>query len=233
MVVKLAQSKVERLNGFLVQSGQYRDEIAFSAGIFKALQRCRDQHAAHRAHTGTVRMWLNRSLLLIGFALLFSFVVPLFGYFYLGPLYAALFLTGYLGGFVLWLLIPTRAQWTSLRVPYWLTMLAFLLLHKVEENRMAFFEVVSDRITGTPVPEVSMGLFLALLIIPIGAWLAVPIFIARDHEFGRFLAWTFFASMGITELAHFVLPLLTDDAYGYFPGMASVVVLAPLAWWGM
>jgi hypothetical protein len=47
------------------------------------------------------------------------------------------------------------------------------------------------------------------------------------------LAWTFFTSMGITELAHFLLPLLTTEPYGYFPGMASVVVLAPLAWWGM
>jgi hypothetical protein len=55
----------------------------------------------------------------------------------------------------------------------------------------------------------------------------------RGYEFGRFLAWTFFASMGITELAHFGLPLLTQRPYGYFPGMGSVVVLAPLAWWGM
>ncbi|WP_220466405.1 hypothetical protein [Dyadobacter psychrotolerans] len=41
------------------------------------------------------------------------------------------------------------------------------------------------------------------------------------------------SSMGITELAHFVLPLLTKEPYGYFPGMTRVIVLAPLAWWGM
>jgi len=47
------------------------------------------------------------------------------------------------------------------------------------------------------------------------------------------MAWSLFASMGITELAHFFLPFMTTDPYGYFPGMASVIVLAPLAWWGM
>lgn len=178
-------------------------------------------------------MKMNKPKLLIVLALLFSLAVPLFGLIYLGPLYAALFLTGYLGGFVAWLLVRTGASWASIRVPYWLTMLAFLILHKVEENRTAFFEVVSNRITGTPVPEISVGLILALLIVPIGAWLAVPFFVGRDYEFGRLLAWTFFTSMGITELAHFLLPLLTTEPYGYFPGMASVVVLSPLAWWGM
>lgn len=178
-------------------------------------------------------MWMRKSTLLIVLALLFSLVVPLFGYVYLGPLYAALFLTGYLGGFALWLLVPARAQWVPLRVPYWLTMLAFLLLHKVEENRAAFFEVVSDRITGLPVPDVTLPLILALLVVPIGAWLAIPVLIRQGNAFGYYLGWTFFASMGITELAHFGLPLLTNEPYGYFPGMASVVVLAPLAWWGM
>ena len=47
------------------------------------------------------------------------------------------------------------------------------------------------------------------------------------------VAWTLFASMGLTELAHFIMPLLANEPYGYFPGMASVVILAPLAWWGM
>jgi len=39
--------------------------------------------------------------------------------------------------------------------------------------------------------------------------------------------------MGVTQLAHFVLPLLTNEPYGCFPGMASVLLLASLAWWGM
>lgn len=85
----------------------------------------------------------------------------------------------------------------------------------------------------TPVPDVTLPLILALLGVPIGAWLAIPVLIRQGNEFGYYLGWTFFASMGITELAHFVLPLVTTEPYGYFPGMASVVVLAPFAWWGM
>ena len=166
-------------------------------------------------------------------ALLFSLVIPMVGYAYLGALYAVLFLVGYLGGFLWWLAIPSNVSWTSLRVPFWTTMAAFLFLHKVEENRMAFFQVVSERITGGSVPEITVGLILGLLILPVGAWLLIPRLIKRGHEVGYFLAGTFFVSMGVTELAHFVLPVLTSEPYSYFPGMASVFVLAPLAWWGM
>lgn len=175
----------------------------------------------------------KRQAPLIVCALLFSLAMPALGYVYLGPLVAFLFLLGYLGGFLLWILVPTKAPYASIRIPYWSTLLAFLLLHKVEENVTNFFEVLSDKITGTPVPEVTLLLILSLLVLPIGAWLIVPFLTKRGYDFGYYLAWTFFASMGITELAHFVLPLLTNEPYGYFPGMASVVVLAPLAWWGM
>ena len=175
----------------------------------------------------------NRSPLLVAAAFGFSILVPLLGYLYLGWLYALIFLVGYVGGFVLWLTAPKDVSWDSVKVPYWLTLAAFLLLHKLEENRTAFFEAVSARITGTPVPELSIGLALSLLIVPVGAWLAIPVLFRCDYAFGRFLAWTFFASMGLTELAHFIMPLLANEPYGYFPGMASVFVLAPLAWWGM
>ena len=170
---------------------------------------------------------------LVVFALLFSCAIPVLGYVYLGALIALLFLIGYLGGFFLWLLVPTRASYASIKVPYWTTLLAFLLLHKTEENVTNFFEVVSDRITGVPVPDITPLLILSLLVLPIGTWLVAPLLINRGLELGYYLAWTFFVSMGVTELAHFVLPLLTNEPYGYFPGMASVLVLAPLAWWGM
>lgn len=176
-------------------------------------------------------MGRSRSVLIA--SLSFSLLVPFFGYMFLGSLYAALFLTGYLGGFLLWIALPTATPWSILKWPYWLTMLAFLTLHKVEENQTRFFEAVSDRITHTPMPEVTFSLIVSLLIIPVGAWLAIPILIKHEHDFGYFFAWTFFASMGITELAHFGLPLLIHEPYSYFPGMASVIVLAPLAWWGM
>lgn len=174
----------------------------------------------------------ERSTLIIS-AMLFSLAIPALGYIYLGTLYALLFLLGYGGGFVLWILIPAKAPYASIQVPYWATFLAFLLLHKVEENRTRFFAVVSEKITGDPVPEVTPLLIVALLVLPVGAWLAAPFLIKRRYDFGYYLGWTFFVSMGVTELAHFMLPLLTDEPYGYFPGMASVLVLAPLGWWGM
>lgn len=79
----------------------------------------------------------------------------------------------------------------------------------------------------------SVGVAIGLLVIPVGAWLAIPLLLRRGYELGRYLAWTFFASMGLTELAHFLTPVLANEPYGYFPGMASVVILAPLACWGM
>src|SRR3989344_5590651 len=122
-------------------------------------------------------------------ALLFSFLIPAVGYVYLGALYAILFLIGYLGGFILWLLTPTKVPWASIQVPYWATLLVFLFLHKLEENRTAFFQVVSDKITGGSVPEISIGLVIGLLILPIGAWLITPILVRRGHDFGYYLAW--------------------------------------------
>lgn len=176
---------------------------------------------------------MKSKTLTIVFALLFTLAIPVIGYIYLGWLIAFLFLIGYFGGFILWLVIPTKASWASIKAPFLTTLAAFLLLHKVEENRFKFFEVVSDKITGIPVPEVTPLLIIGLLILPVGAWIATPFLVKRNHAIGYYLAWTFFVSMGITELAHFFLPFLTKEPYGYFPGMASVVVLAPLAWWGM
>ena len=178
-------------------------------------------------------MFVKGSQFVIVCALLFSLAIPALGYIYLGSLVASLFLLGYFGGFLLWMLIPGKTPYALLRAPYWLTLLAFLLLHKVEENVTGFFEVLSAKITGVPVPVVTPLLILSLLILPIGAWLAVPFLIKRGYVIGYYLAWTFFVSMGVTELAHFAMPLLTNEPYGYFPGMASVLVLAPLGWWGM
>lgn len=179
------------------------------------------------------RFYANRPTPLVISALLFSLAVPTLGYIYLGALVAFLFLLGYLGGFLLWRFSPAKAPYASIQIPYWTTLLAFLVLHKVEENVANFFEVLSDKITGVPVPAVTPLLILLLLILPVSAWLVAPFLIKRGYDFGYYLAWTLFASMGISELAHFVLPLLTNEPYGYFPGMASVFVLAPLAWWGM
>lgn len=166
-------------------------------------------------------------------ALVFSLTIPFFGYVYTGWLIAALFLIGYLTGFFLWLFVPTKVPYASIRTPYWATFLVFIFLHKVEENRMKFFEVIGDKITGIPVPEVTPFLVLSLLILPIGAWLLVPYLVKRGYDFGYYLAWTIFTSTGIIELAHFIFPLLTNEPYRYFPGMVTALPLAVLGWWGM
>jgi len=97
---------------------------------------------------------------------------------------------------------------------------------------MKFQEELS-KITGVPVPEVSSIPLIVLLILTVVAWLVAPYLIKRGYAFGYYIAWTFFASMGITELAHFVFPLFTSESYRYFPGMLSVLLLAPTAWYGM
>lgn len=166
-------------------------------------------------------------------ALIFSLLIPVFGYFYTGWLIALLFLIGYMSGFFLWLFIPAKVPFATIKAPYWTTLLIFIFLHKVEENRMKFFEVVGDKITGIPVPEVTPLLVVSLLILPIGAWLLIPYLVKRSYDFGYYLAWTFFTSTGIIELAHFVFPLLTNESYGYFPGMITALPLAGSGWWGI
>ena len=173
---------------------------------------------------------MRRSIQTIVGAFLLTFAVLVLGYALLGLLPMFLFAFGFLGGFIIWLLIPVNTNFSLLKVPFFLT-LAFFIVHKWEERYMDFFPALS-KITGVPVPEVdSVGVYL--LYAAAGAWLLIPFRIGRAYQFGYYLAWTFFTSMGVTELAHFVLPLFTNEPYGYFPGMASVIVLAPSAWWGM
>lgn len=169
----------------------------------------------------------------IAFALLFSLAIPIFGYIYTGWSIALLFLIGYFTGLWLWLVIPAKVSFATIKAPYWVTLIVFLFLHKVEENRMKFFEVVGEKITGVPVPEVTPLLVITLLILPIGGWLLIPYLVKRGYDFGYYLAWTFFASTGIIELAHFIFPLLTNEPYGYFPGMITALPLAAAGWWGM
>lgn len=168
---------------------------------------------------------------IIVLAFFFTVAVPAIGYMSFGPWPALLFLIGYLGGFILWLTLPTRALFSSIKVLYWVTFLLFFL-HRVEEKVSGFFSTLSD-LTGIPVPEIISLPVILLLFVSVGAWLFGPLLYSRGYQFGHYLAWTFFASMGITELAHFVLPFFTVEPYGYFPGMLSVIILAPVAWYAM
>ena len=173
---------------------------------------------------------MHKSTSTIIFALFFTLTVLVLGYVMLGLLPMFLFAFGFLGGFILWLIIPTNVSFNTIKIPFFLT-LVFFLLHKYEERKMNFFPRLSE-ITGVPVPETSSFLVYLLYAFAL-SWLLIPYLIKRKYNFGYYLAWTFFTAMGVTELAHFFLPLLTTKPYGYFPGMATVVILAPTAWWGL
>jgi len=163
-------------------------------------------------------------------ATFFSLSVIYLGYIMLGLIPMILFAFGFLGGLILWLIFPSAFEFKSVRIPYFLT-LGLFIVHKVEEKYMDFFPKLSE-ITNVPVPEVN-SLKVYLLYTFAGAWLLIPILVNRKSHFGYYLTWTFFTTMGITELAHFILPFFTNNAYGYFPGMWSVIFLAPVAWWGL
>jgi hypothetical protein len=176
--------------------------------------------------------WIRHRLTLIS-AVLFTTAILAFSYFSFGKWTTLIFTSGFLGGLILWVTTPDRSVFFSaIKAPYLFTFAAFILLHKVEENVFKF-QVELSKVTGTPVPEVTSPALIILLVLTLGGWLLVPYLVKRGYGFGYYLAWTFFAAMGITELAHFIFPFFIDAPYGYFPGMASVLVLAPSAWWGM
>lgn len=164
------------------------------------------------------------------FAGLYAVTALVVGYIALGIWPSLLFSLGFVGGWLLWLSKAETAEWRAIRIPFIISMLLFVL-HKWEENKMDFFPALS-KLTAVPVPSVNSPPAVLLLALA-AAWLLIPWLIIKRKSFGYFLAWTFFASMGIIELAHFIFPIFTDQPYGYFPGMWTVIALAPVAWWGM
>ncbi len=165
-----------------------------------------------------------------GFA--FTSATLIIGYLAFGFWTMMIFTSGFLGGLVLWWFFPSSVDFARLRAPYWIA-LALFLVHRVEEKMMGFFSFLSG-VTGVSTPEITSWPVITLVLISVGAWLSIPILVKRRKSFGYYLAWTFFASMGITELAHWlVFPFFVDHPATYIPGMASVVPLAPVAWWGM
>ena len=163
--------------------------------------------------------------------LFFSLAVPAIGYISFGIVPASIFLVGYLGGFILWMLVPDRASFASVKVPYVVTLL-FFILHRIDEY-VSEFQLTLSGITGVPVPEVASLPIIILLIGSVLSWVLAPVLMKRGYAFGYYLMWTFFAAMGVSELAHFIFPFFRGGGYGYFPGMASVLLLAPAAWFGM
>lgn len=154
------------------------------------------------------------------------------GYLAFGLITMLVFTAGFAGGLLLWLLLPNRGSWADIKVPYWVALVLFLA-HRVEEKQMGFFAYLSE-VTGLPTPAIISVPVVLLLVVSVGAWLLIPVLMTKAPAFGHYLAWTFFTSLGITELAHFVVfPFLDQPGYGYVPGMWTVLVLAPVAWFGM
>lgn len=165
-------------------------------------------------------------------ALIFTLAVLVLGYISFGFWTMIIFTSGFLGGFVLWKLLPSKGSWVSIQAPYWLTLGAFIL-HRIEEYKFEFFKELSY-VTGVPTPEIVSLPIIILVLLSIGAWLLIPFLVKYEYKFGYYLAWTFFAAMGITELAHILIfPILSHQEHDYFPGAASIILLAPAAWWGM
>lgn len=164
-------------------------------------------------------------------AFIFSALILVLGYISFGFWTMMIFTSGFIGGYLLWLLIPTQISYSNIKVPFWITFILFAV-HRVEEKISGFFSTLSE-ITKVPTPEIASWNVVLLVILSAGGWLLIPWLVKRKHEFGYYLLWTFFAAMGITELAHIlVFPFLVERPYGYFPGMISVFFLAPTAWWG-
>ena len=170
-------------------------------------------------------------VLIRSIALLFTVAILALGYTAFGFWTALIFTSGFVTGFILWMVFPARPAFQRIKLPYWLAFGLFML-HRVEEKVMGFFARLAE-ITEVPTPEILSVPVILLVLLSVGAWLAIPVLVPRGNAFGYYLAWTFFAALGITELAHFIFPLFTNEPYGYFPGMASVLLLAPVAWWGM
>lgn len=142
-----------------------------------------------------------------------------------------IFSSGFLTGYILWLCFTNQPAYATIRTPYWLAFAGFAL-HRVEEKLLGFFAGLAA-ITGVPTPEATSWPVLVLVATSIRGWLIIPLLTKRGNPLGYYLAWTFFSAMGIIELGHYVFPFFLPGRYVYFPGMISVVVLAPLGWWGM
>lgn len=163
-------------------------------------------------------------------AVLLTGVVLMLGYVLLGIVPMLLFALGFVGGLVLWLKSRTQVEWRTFRVPYYVG-LGFFVAHKVEEREFDFFPKLSE-LTGTPMPDTSSPLVWALYA-SASTWLLVPWLANRRSDFGHFLAWSFFVSIGVIEMAHFFFPLFTGKPYLYFPGMVTAALVAPAGWWGI
>lgn len=174
----------------------------------------------------------NKSRSCISVAAILTALVLLSSFWSLGFWTMVIVSAGFVGGFFLWLGFKSKANYDDLKWPFIFTFIAFVI-HRVEEKVSGFFERLSE-ITDVSTPEILSVPVILTVGTSVGSWLSIPYLLKRDSEFGRYLIWTFFTSMGLTELAHiFVFPFVVREPFSYFPGMASVFLLSPLGWWGI
>ena len=72
---------------------------------------------------------MNKNPLTILIALVFTTTTLILGYVMLGLLPMFIFAFGFLGGFILWMTIPTNVSFQTIKFPLYLTFL-FFILHK-------------------------------------------------------------------------------------------------------
>ncbi len=174
----------------------------------------------------------NKSRSCISVAAILTALVLLSSFWSLGFWTMVIISAGFVGGFFLWLGFKSKANYDDLKWPFIFTFMAFVI-HRVEEKVSGFFERLSE-ITDVSTPEILSVPVILMVVTSVGSWLSIPYLLKRDSEFGRYLIWTFFTSMGLTELAHiFVFPFVVREPFSYFPGMASEFLLSPLGWLGI
>jgi len=132
------------------------------------------------------------------FAFLFMTAALIFGYLSFGFWASLIFTVGFLGGYILWLFVPTGASFRYLSIPYFLT-LSLFAVHKIEEKQHAFLQALA-KLTGGPVPSDTSFQVIMLLVLSIGAWLLAPFLVARKYAFGYYLMWTFSPIRGSPNL---------------------------------
>jgi len=153
------------------------------------------------------------------------------GYFALGFWTMLIFTSGFVTGLALFFVCPRIVPFSAIRWPFFIVFGLFVV-HRVEEYLFDFFDNLAE-ITKVATPDLTSPSVVLMVTLSVGAWLLVP-FLTGRTRFGTYLAWTFFSAMGITELAHLlVFPIIIGRPFAYFPGAASVVLLAPASWWGL
>jgi hypothetical protein len=166
----------------------------------------------------------------IAVAATFSATMVALGALALGPLVGIVFATGFFGGFLLWVVGPPYASFATMKVPYIVALIAYVI-HRVDEE-LSGFVAAMEALTGHEAVAVVSPVSISLVALSL-AWMLSPLLLRRRHALGHFGTWSLFTGFGVIELWHFVFPLLTPEPYGYFPGMITAPLIAAVGWWGM